>query len=138
MGLSRLSTATRALVAVLLVLARSYLVVLEVNRDSSPEKVLKAYRKVILKVPPDKGGKKADAQKLQKAKEAWDKVRKGTETENASTGGSLAVVVQRKEQRKEFMVNAQVVLGNSDNRVVVERQGAAASGEAAANTANLF
>jgi hypothetical protein len=53
---SSLEVATRVLVSVLLVLARSYLVVLEVNRDSPPEQVLKSYRKVLLKVHPDKGG----------------------------------------------------------------------------------
>ena len=47
MAVSRLAAATRALVSVLLVFARSYLVVLEVNRDSPPEQVLKAYRKVV-------------------------------------------------------------------------------------------
>ena len=50
MAVSSFTAATRALVSVLLVLARSYLVVLEVNRDSPTEQVLKAYRKVLLKV----------------------------------------------------------------------------------------
>jgi hypothetical protein len=104
---SSLHVATRALASVLLVLARSYLVVLEVNRDSPPEQVLKAYRKVLLKVHPDKGGKKADAQKLQEAKEAWDKARKGSAGKADSTTGALAV---KKAKRKEYRVNAQVVL----------------------------
>ena len=61
MALSSLAAATRALVSVLLVLSRSYLLVLTVNRDSSPEQLLQAYRKVLLKVHPDKGGKKDDS-----------------------------------------------------------------------------
>ena len=85
MGLSRIDVATRALVSLLAVLARSYLVVLEVNRESPPDEILKAYRKVFLKVHPDRGGTKADVQKLQETKEAWDKVRKGSSTRNDST-----------------------------------------------------
>ena len=107
MAVSSSTAATRALVSVLLVLARSYLVVLEVNRDSPTEQVLKAYRKVLLKVHPDKGGKKADTQKLQEVKEAWDKARKGSAGKTDSTTGAVAV---RAAQRKEYRVNAQVVL----------------------------
>ena len=43
MGRSRIDVATRALVSLLVVLARSYLVVLEVKRESPPEEILKAY-----------------------------------------------------------------------------------------------
>ena len=78
MATSKLAVATRAFVVVLLALARSYDLVLSVGRDSSPEALLKAYKKVLLKVHPDKGGNKADVQKLQPAKEAWDSARKGT------------------------------------------------------------
>jgi len=49
MALSRLAAATRAFVTVLLLLARRYELVLEVNRDSSPERLVKAYKKVLLK-----------------------------------------------------------------------------------------
>ena len=41
MGLSRIVAATRALVSLLVVLARSYLVVLEVNREPPPDEILK-------------------------------------------------------------------------------------------------
>ena len=102
---SRLTVATRALVSVLLVLARSYLVVLDVSRESSTEQVLKAYRRVLLKVHPDKGGKKADAQRLQEVKETWDKARQGSA--DWKTG---AVAVVRTARRQEYRVNAQVVL----------------------------
>ena len=73
MSLSRVGAAARAFVAVLSLLARRYELVLEVNRDSSPERLLKAYRKVLLKAHPDKGGSKVDTQKLQAAKASWEK-----------------------------------------------------------------
>ena len=50
MPASKLGAATRAFVTVLLLLARSYDLALTVNRDSSPEQLVKAYRKVLLKV----------------------------------------------------------------------------------------
>ena len=56
MGRSRIEAATRALVFVFVVLARSYEVALRVNREFPAEEVLKAYKKVLLKVHPEKGG----------------------------------------------------------------------------------
>ena len=53
---SRVLVAKRALVSVLRVLAALYTVVLKVNREASDADVLKAYRRVILKAHPDKGG----------------------------------------------------------------------------------
>ena len=54
-------------------LARRYELFLVVNRESSVEQVIKAYRKVLLKAHPDKGGRTQDAQTLQAAKETWAK-----------------------------------------------------------------
>ena len=65
---SALATATRAFVTVLLVLAREYELALEINRDSPAEELVKAYKKVLLKTHPDKGGRKEHMQKLQAAK----------------------------------------------------------------------
>ena len=72
---SKLGVATRAFVAVLLALGRTYNLVFSVNRDSPEDQLLKAYRKALLKAHPDKGGRKEDLQKLQAAKEAWDSAR---------------------------------------------------------------
>ena len=62
MPTSHVGVATRAFVAVLLLLARRYELVLLVNRDSSPEQLVKAYKNLFRKVHPDKGGRKVDAQ----------------------------------------------------------------------------
>ena len=82
MPVSKVAAATRAFVAVLLALARSYEVALTVNRDSRPDELLKAYRKLLLKTHPDKGGRKCDQQRLQQAKEHFERTRGGT----SSTG----------------------------------------------------
>ena len=87
MSFSRVGVAARAFVAVRLLLARRYELVLEVNRGSSPERLLKAYRKVLLKAHPDKGGSKVDTPKLQAAKESWQKARRGS-SRGSSTGSS--------------------------------------------------
>ena len=79
-------------------MARRYELVLEVNRDSSPERLVKAYKKVLLKAHPDKGGRKEDVQNLQAAKEEWDKARKGAQGGRPSARadeGTLACQRQR-------------------------------------------
>ena len=65
--------AVRAFVHILLLLAKRYELVLAVNRESPAEELRRAYRKLSLKTHPDKGGKQSDQQKLQKAKDAWEK-----------------------------------------------------------------
>ena len=116
MPVSNVGAATRAFVSVLLLLARSYEVALQVNRDSSPEQLVKAYRRLLLKTHPDKGGKKEDQQKLQAAKENWDRARKGASAQGgrpnaAAVAGTLASPRQHKDRkRKEYRVNATVVL----------------------------
>ena len=57
---SALQLATRAFVRVLLALASQYSVSLSVNRDSSDVALLSAYRRLLKKAHPDKGGRKED------------------------------------------------------------------------------
>ncbi len=52
--------AKRAFVSVILALAHAYKLVANINRDSDDASILKMYRRVLLKVHPDKGGKKTD------------------------------------------------------------------------------
>lgn len=75
MPCSPLTLAKRAFVKVLLALASSYGVAVQVNRDTADHAVLTAYKRVALKVHPDKGGTNADFQKLQAAKENWERAK---------------------------------------------------------------
>ena len=113
MPVSALASAARAFASVLLALARAYGLQVGANRESKPEDLLRAYRRLLLKTHPDKGGKKADLQKLQAAKEKWDKARKA----NAAAGRPRAagetalaqVAAGKRRKRKEFRVHALVV-----------------------------
>jgi hypothetical protein len=115
MPVSRLGSVTRAFVSVLLLLAKKYDLVLAITRDSSPTDLQKAYRKVALKAHPDKGGSKTEAQQLNAAKENWDKERKTRPQQPgrpcADPGGvTLPCAQRRRNQRREYRVNAAVVL----------------------------
>lgn len=72
MASSTVSIAKRALVSLLLKLAVAYQVVVSVSRDSPDVSVKAAFRKIAVKVHPDKGGDTADFQRLQDAKERWE------------------------------------------------------------------
>jgi len=71
MPFSALNRAKRAFVSVLLYVAATCGVAVKVNRDTGDEDLLRAYRQVVKKAHPDKGGDKDKFQKLQAAKEAW-------------------------------------------------------------------
>jgi len=75
MAIGCLQQAKRALVKVLLRVAALYRCAVELNRDSPDEVVLTAFKKVVRKAHPDKGGQVKHAQALNVAKEAWDKAR---------------------------------------------------------------
>jgi len=78
--------AKRALVKLLLQLALAYNVVVSINRDADNAKVTAAFRKIVLKVHPDKGGKLEDSQALQSAKSVWDKAQRDAAS-NKKKGG---------------------------------------------------
>ena len=72
MPVSKVGAATRAFVAVLLAVARCYQLLVQVNRDSSPEDLLKAYKRVLLKAH------KADRKLLRRwCEETAESVRRG-------------------------------------------------------------
>ena len=72
MVLSAVQIAKRAFVKILLAFATQCQVSVNVSRDSADKDILAAYRRVVKKVHPDKGGKKEDQQKLQDAKRMGD------------------------------------------------------------------
>ena len=114
MPCSKVGVATRAVVNVLLALARAYELVLNVNRDSPRECLVKAYKKLLLKAHPDKGGRKEDVQKLQKAQEDWERSLKGCAPKGGrplAKAADGAIVSQTQgNSRKDFRVHASVVL----------------------------
>ena len=66
--------AKRALVTLLLILARKYdIPAVVINRDSPDGVVLATFKKVSKKVHPDKGGSTQDFQKLNNARDEWNK-----------------------------------------------------------------
>lgn len=109
MSSSSVMAATRAFVKVILALAQLYGLVLGISRDSSLTEIKVAYRKLLLKTHPDKGGKKEDVQKLQAAKEAWDEAhsKRAQAGRPKTTAEEKAAVARR---RKEYRVQANVVL----------------------------
>ena len=86
MAASLVQLAKRALVSVLLVLAEQYGVCLQISRNSSDGRVESAFRSVVKKVRPDKGGNVADMQRLQKAMEEW----RSAKAKSARLGGRPA------------------------------------------------
>ena len=76
MPVSVIQAAKRFLVNLLLVFARHYQVTLTISRESEDKDVVRAFKKMILKAHPDKGGREGDAQKLNTAREAWDNAKK--------------------------------------------------------------
>ena len=64
---SALVVAKRVFVKVLLSAASAYSVALTVNRDSGDQELLEAYRQVVKKVHPDKGGSKEKFQVLRQS-----------------------------------------------------------------------
>ena len=111
MPVSKIGAATRAFVATMLAMARCYQLLLQVNRDSPPEDLLKAYKRVLLKCHPDKGGSNDHTQRLQAAKETWQQARdNGHRKGGRPSTRSNHDMVAAKSRRAEYRVNALVVL----------------------------
>ena len=81
--------AKRAFVTVILALAAVYGLVAAITRESDDVAVHAAYRRVVKRAHPDKGGSAESAQKLQAAREAWLNAQKENKEprQNAEPGG---------------------------------------------------
>ena len=75
MVVSAVQQAKRLFVGLLLALAKQFSVPLDLRRESEDAQVQAAFRKVVRKVHPDKGGNVRDAQRLQELREAWEALR---------------------------------------------------------------
>jgi len=69
MPVSVIQAAKRALVTLLVAFARHYQVTLTISRESGDADVVKAFKEVVLKAHPDKGGRAGDASKLNDARD---------------------------------------------------------------------
>ena len=72
---SAFQLAVRAFLKVLLQLAQTYHLTLDITRDSEEHKFLQAFRKVAKKTHPDKGGNAIDFRRLQEVREQWERAR---------------------------------------------------------------
>ena len=69
--------AKRAFVNFLLALAAAYGLILNVTRDSADADLVSAFKRVVRKAHPDKGGSVADTQRLHAARDAWKDAQTG-------------------------------------------------------------
>ena len=75
-GTSLVTLAKRALVTLLLAFARQYQIpALVINRDSADKDILTAFKKVARRIHPDKGGSTSDFQRLNNARDEWEKAK---------------------------------------------------------------
>ena len=109
MGLSVLQFAVRTFVTVLLALARSYDSDIAVNRDSSEQQIEAAFRKLMRKVHPDKGGRNEDAQRLQQAREDW-RVALGKAPAATARGEVPVLPIAEESAGSSFRLQATAVL----------------------------
>ena len=115
---SAVDTGKRELVKLLRGLAQRYQLRLDVSRDSSDKEVSKAFKKVSLRVHPDKGGEQTDFQRLSAANDTWQELvkRKGavgrpsTEAKAPRRKTAQACVLAAPAESKEYRVSSRAVL----------------------------
>ena len=109
---SEVDNAKRELVKLLRSLSQRYQLRLDVSRDSSDKEVSKAFKKVSLRVHPDKGGEQADFQLLSATNDTWQELvkRKGavgrppTEAKAPRRKTAQACVLAAPAESKEYRV----------------------------------
>ena len=98
MGCSARQRTRRALVVLVLSLARKYKLVLDLNRDSTDKVVVACVRRLMMKTHPDKGGDVEDQQRLNVAKEAWDEAKRTTPDPAPAAGRCTSTTVAAKSR----------------------------------------
>ena len=106
-----------ALLRVIRNLASIYGIVLQLNRDSDDAVFKSAFRRLSLKVHPDKGGTAAHQQQLNDAFQAWQKAnspagrpRQGAQAASSSATGLAAGPQAKAKQRSAFRVQGLAVM----------------------------
>ena len=112
-----LQAAKRALVRILNALAAAYHVAITVDRDSSDEDIVRAFRRMSARVHPDKGGSTQDSQQLNAARDEWLRAGGGRAGGGPHGAGSphssvisLAPRPRVPTDRKQYRINATAVL----------------------------
>ena len=95
MALSQPQLKKRSLVVAILAIAAVCNVHVDVQRESPDADVIRAFRKVMLKAHPDKGGSTADAQRLQGARAAWEDACSRAPKGRPKTGQRQQAVLQK-------------------------------------------
>ena len=85
---SAIEKAKRALVAIILLLARIYGCRIDVTRDAAEAEVARAYRTLSRRVHPDRGGSTGDQQKLNSAHGEWQEAKKNAAPRGRPSGGA--------------------------------------------------
>ena len=110
---SAVQLAKRALVSLLLTLAQQYSVQIQLKREDDDNLVEAAFRKVVKKTHPDKGGKLADQQRLQSTRERWRALKTARPTDRARPKVSsdlLPVQVAEPSGSKPYFIMSSSVL----------------------------
>ena len=117
MPLSPQEVAKRAFVSLLLVLARSYSLAVDVRRESPDADLLRAFKRVSRVVHPDKGGRLQDQQRLNAARDQWDEARRDSRPQRGRPAGSGAagasagpLLPTAAPRRAEFCIHSTAVL----------------------------
>ena len=100
-----LQEAKRAFVTVLLFLCQQYGLKTGFNRSSADAELEKAYRRVILKAHPDKGGSKVDFDKVHSAREDWRSAKNTSHAQQPPCGLDVCV-----REAKQYRIRSTAVL----------------------------
>ena len=118
---SSVETAKRALVRLLLHLAKLYRVVLGITRDSADDDIRKSYKKVSRKAHPDHGGSGEHQQTLNDTYSAWEQTKReakgrgrgrqrSTAEPSHGASGVLLPLRSQAEVKKDFRFQSAAVL----------------------------
>ena len=107
------SALKRALVKLLLALAREFAITLSASRDSPDEQVKKAFRKVIVRVHPDKpGGSVEHTKALNDAWSEWQSSQRARGRPSASPSSNVVgrAVLKKPAGRNEYRIRGSAVM----------------------------